>query len=141
MSHREPRNTIWSKRDRTPAIPARVPLLLFISAILLLTAVLSGIALTVAVSTGANTWAVSVIGVVSVVAAMQLGMALVNLLATMLVRPESLPRMDFSKGIPPECRTLVVVPTMLTSPEGIARLIEDLEVRFVANQDRHLHFG
>ncbi len=136
MAHVRVPRARWLQRDH-----AHVPLLLFISIIFLLTAVLSGIALAVAVNTGANAWAVSVIGVVSVVAAMQLGMALVNLLATALVRPESLPRMDFSKGIPLECRTLVVVPTMLTSPESIARLIEDLEVRFVANRDRHLHFG
>ncbi len=49
--------------------------------------------------------------------------------------------MDFSEGIPPESRTLVVVPTMLTSPRGIEELIESLEVRFLANRDDNLHFG
>ena len=43
----------------------------------------------------------------------QLAVALVNWLATLLVAPQPLPRMDFSDGIPPESRTLVVVPTML----------------------------
>ena len=37
---------------------------------------------------------------------------------------------DFSTGIPPESTTLVVVPTMLTSPQNIVGLIEALEVRF-----------
>ena len=32
----------------------------------------------------------------------------------------ALPRIDFSKGIPPEFRTLTVVPTMLISPEGVS---------------------
>ncbi len=49
--------------------------------------------------------------------------------------------MDFSEGIPPESRTLVVVPTMLTSPRNIEDLVESLEVRFLANQDDNLHFG
>jgi hypothetical protein len=49
--------------------------------------------------------------------------------------------MDFSKGIPPELRTLVVVPTMLTSAENIEELIKALEVRFLANRDDRLHFG
>jgi len=53
----------------------------------------------------------------------------------------ALPRIDFSKGIPPEFRTLTVVPTMLISPENIDHLIEALEVRFLANRDEHLHFG
>ena len=52
-----------------------------------------------------------------------------------------LPRMDFSEGIPPECRTLVVVPTMLASPGNVEELVEALEVRFLANRDENLHFG
>ncbi len=64
-----------------------------------------------------------------------------ELAGDMLATPRPLPRMDFSKGIPPECRTLVVVPTMLTSTQNIEDLIEALEVRFLANRDDHLHFG
>ena len=73
--------------------------------------------------------------------ASQLAVALVNWLATLLVTPQPLPRMDFSEGIPPESRTLVVVPTMLTSPRDIEDLVEALEVRFLANRDDNLHFG
>ena len=50
-----------------------------------------------------------------VLAGSQLAVSLVNLLATLLTTPRPLPRMDFSRGIPAECRTLVVVPTMLLS--------------------------
>ena len=64
-----------------------------------------------------------------------------NWLATLLVTPQPLPRMDFSEGIPPESRTLVVVPTMLTSAQNIEDLVEALEVRFLANRDENLHFG
>ena len=67
--------------------------------------------------------------------------ALANWLVTLLVTPRPLPRMDFSQGIPEELRTLVVVPTMLTSEDSLGALIEDLEVRFLANQDQHLHYG
>ena len=49
--------------------------------------------------------------------------------------------MDFSDGIPKECRTLVASPTMLVSPRGVSDLIEALEVRYLANHDRHLHFA
>ena len=43
--------------------------------------------------------------------------------------------MDFSAGIPPESRTMVVVPTMLTERRGIEDLLEALEVRYLANRD------
>ena len=71
----------------------------------------------------------------------QLGIALVNWLASVLVGPHPLPRMDFRRGIPPEHRTLVVVPTMLSSAGGIERLLEGLEIRFLANRDNCLHFA
>ncbi|MGK2926697.1 MAG: cyclic beta 1-2 glucan synthetase, partial [Lysobacterales bacterium] len=71
----------------------------------------------------------------------QLAVALVNWLATLLAKPHLLPRLDFSDGIPPESRTLVVTPTMLTSAADIEALIEGLEVQFLANRDENLHFG
>jgi cyclic beta-1,2-glucan synthetase len=80
-------------------------------------------------------------GVVLLLAASQLAVALVNRVALLLARPQSLPRMDFSGGIPPASRTLVVVPTMLDSPAAIAALVEALEVRFLANRDAQLRFA
>jgi cyclic beta-1,2-glucan synthetase len=49
--------------------------------------------------------------------------------------------MDFSKGIPPESSTLVVVPAMLTTTENVEDLVGALEVRFLANRDENLRFG
>jgi cellobiose phosphorylase len=74
-------------------------------------------------------------------ASSQLAVALVNWLATIATPPRTLPRMDFSFGIPWMSRALVVVPTLLDSEAGIGRMVEALEVRFLANRDRHLHFG
>jgi cyclic beta-1,2-glucan synthetase len=36
---------------------------------------------------------------------------------------------------------MVVVPTMLTSLEGVDRLLETLEIHHLANRDPHLHFA
>ena len=36
---------------------------------------------------------------------------------------------------------MVVVPTMLMSPEGITDLLDGLEVRYLANRDENLHFA
>ncbi|WP_144409205.1 glycoside hydrolase family 94 protein [Pseudoxanthomonas suwonensis] len=71
----------------------------------------------------------------------ELGIALVNWTATLRVAPKPLPRMDFSRGIPDGFRTLVVVPSMLSGIEAVDALVEGLEVRFLANRDRQLHFA
>jgi cyclic beta-1,2-glucan synthetase len=73
--------------------------------------------------------------------ASQIAVALVQWIATLLVHPHLLPRLDFAKGIPPEHRTIVAVPTMLTSAEVIDELVDALEVRFLANRDANLAFA
>jgi cyclic beta-1,2-glucan synthetase len=73
--------------------------------------------------------------------ATHLGVALSNWLVTLLVAARRLPRLDFSAGIPPESRTIVVVPSMLSSADGIKELLEGLEVRYLANRDDNLHFA
>ena len=74
-----------------------------------------------------------------VLVALHLAVGLVTWAATLIVRPRPLPRLDFKEGIPPEHRTLVAVPVMLTDPTAIDLLLEGLEVRFLANRDSHLH--
>jgi hypothetical protein len=73
--------------------------------------------------------------------AAECAVALVNLLATTLFPAKILPKLDFSHGIPAECATMVVVPTLLTSEEQTKRAVRDLEIRFLANRDRNLHFA
>ncbi len=120
---------------------SRFPFPLYLGLITLLTAAIAGGLLAKAHADGAQDWLLAITGLLSVVCASQLAVAVVNWLATLLVIPQPLPRMDFSKGIPPEFRTLAIVPTMLTSSQNIEDLIEALEVRFLANRDENLHFG
>jgi cellobiose phosphorylase len=124
------------------------PLLLYLGGIALITAVIAGNLLVQmlpglwsGVLSADAFWLWLPIGFLALLAASQLAVALVNWLATLLVKPRPLSRMDFSEGIPLASRTLVVVPTMLTSPSNIEDLVEALEVRFLANRDECLHFG
>ena len=82
-----------------------------------------------------------VVGILAVIAFSELGVVLVNWLATILVYPRALPRLDFSTGIPSDARTLVVVPTMIGDIDGVDALVDALEVRFLANRDDNLCFA
>jgi cellobiose phosphorylase len=86
-------------------------------------------------------WKLIFFTLVFLLCASQLAVALMNWLSTLLVKPHLLPRLDFSSGIAPDCRTMVVVPTMLTSVAGVDHLIETLEIHHLANRDPHLHFA
>ena len=74
--------------------------------------------------------------------ASQIAVEVVNYLVTRIFPPRTLPKMDYKiSGIPDACRTLVVVPMMLTDPETIAAEVERLEIRYLANTEANLLFG
>ena len=117
------------------------PLLCYLGAITLVTVLSSAAVLGQAYELGSGGWLLFLASIFLVVCISSPAVGLVNWLATMLVKPHALPRMDFSSGIPEELRTLVVVPSVLTSPEKVMDLLEGLEVRYLANRDKNLHFG
>lgn len=119
----------------------KVPLLLYSGGILLLTGAVSAGFVALAAHDGVSGWPLYVIGLLSFMGGSHLTFSLVNWLATLLVSPRPLPRLDFSKGIPDELRSMVVIPTMLLNKQSAENLITDLEVRFLANRDKNLHFA
>ena len=131
----------WCTGESLQRWSHQTPLVLYLGGIALLTALLTGILLTKAQADGLPMRLLPILGILAVLATSHLAVALVNWLATLLTTPYPSPRMDFSAGIPPEARTLVVTPTMLTSVQGVKALIEALEVRFLANRDDSLHFA
>ena len=118
----------------------RIPLLIYVGSIAIITAVLTAILLMKAHGDGVADDVLVTLAILLVLATSQLAVGMVNWLATLLIAPHPLPRMDFSQGLPSQSRTLVVVPTLLTGAENIESLVEALEVRFLANRDDHLHF-
>jgi cyclic beta-1,2-glucan synthetase len=56
----------------------------------------------------------------------QTAILVANFAISRLLPPYVIPRLDFSSGIPDEHRTMVVIPCMLTSLEGVKELLLDL---------------
>ena len=137
-------HAVESRVSRSEALRRIVgarPSLLYFGSIALLTFLLTGALLLQANLAALPDWLLGVTGIVLLLGGSQLAVAITNWLATLLVTPHLLPRMDFSEGIPTSMRTLVVVPTMLTSAASVEDLVEALEVRFLANRDDNLHFA
>jgi len=88
-----------------------------------------------------SSWLLPAITFISLLSASQLAISIVNYISTLLVKPHLMPRMDFSLAIPPDFCTLVIVPAMLSGTEEIEKLVEGLEVRFLANRNDNLYFG
>ncbi len=76
-----------------------------------------------------------------VVCTAHLSVGLVNFAASLLVKPRILPRMNYAKGIPPEMRTLVVTPVMISSAKGVTTMLNNLESHYLSNRGPNIHFG
>ncbi len=66
---------------------------------------------------------------------------LINNTVTAVFKAYALPKLDFSKGVPQAFTTLVAVPTLLMKEKQVRELFEELEVRYLANQDPNIHYG
>ncbi|MDD4963628.1 MAG: glucoamylase family protein [Gallionella sp.] len=86
-------------------------------------------------------WQQGLLILVTLLCTSQFAVVLMNWLAMRLVKPSLLPRLDYATGIVEACRTMVVVPTMLTRLAGVDSLLETLEIHHLANRDPHLHFA
>jgi len=90
---------------------------------------------------GASPAALWCIALIALIPISELAIALLNALLTSAIRPRPLPKLALKHGIPAHDRTIVVVPGIIESEARVDSLLHDLEVRFLANRDAHLHFA
>jgi cyclic beta-1,2-glucan synthetase len=126
-------------RSVAARIAARLGPLAYLGAIALLTGLLTAWLWTLAPPLGPVASAAAIF--VLALCTSQLAIAFVHWAVCAWVEPALLPRLDFSRGIPSEHRTLVAVPILLSSNGEIDEQLELLEVRFLANRDTNLFFA
>jgi len=86
-------------------------------------------------------WPLALLALLGIFPAMDLAVALVNRAIMAAFGAVSLPGLALAEGIPQNLRTVVAVPTMLTSKQAIEEQIERLEVHYLASPDGELHFA
>jgi cyclic beta-1,2-glucan synthetase len=84
---------------------------------------------------------VGLLAALGLISAVDVAVAMVNLAALRGFGATLLPALELRDGIPSSLRTLVVVPTLLTSEEAIEEQIERLEVHYLASPEGDLHFA
>ncbi len=66
---------------------------------------------------------------------------LANLWVARFCHPQPLPGLELLDGVPPELRSVVALPILLTSIADIDVHVQSLEVHFLATQDAEVHFA
>ncbi|MBF6606333.1 MAG: hypothetical protein IVW53_12195 [Chloroflexi bacterium] len=90
---------------------------------------------------GATGGGILVVAILALGPASDLAMALVNREVTRVLGPRPLPRLDLDDGVPSGLRTLVVVPTLLTSEADVEAQVGGLEVHYLGNREGDLRFA
>jgi cellobiose phosphorylase len=130
-----------SWKTRASRALGNLRLLLYLSPILLLTALVTSVVLSSFSGIALGDWRYWYFAICGLIGASALAVPLVNLMVTSMLPPRALPRLDFSKGIPDLHRTMVVVPTLLSKPQEVDDLLEALEIRYLGNRDPNLFFA
>jgi cyclic beta-1,2-glucan synthetase len=102
---------------------------------------LLAIALLLLATTGLGRPWLMLLGLIGVVPAIDLSVALVNQLVTRAFGATLLPALELGNGVPSHLRTLVAVPTLLTTRASIEEHIERLEIHHLASPEGDLHFA
>ena len=85
----------------------------------------------------------------SIAAAIALALVPASVVAVALVQwafahvlsPRTLPKLDFSKGLPDDARTIVVMPTLLGHAADVEEMLRQIERHYIANPDRALQLA
>ncbi|MBE7556011.1 MAG: cellobiose phosphorylase [Anaerolineales bacterium] len=94
-----------------------------------------------ALNSGGTPWQVAGAALLTFIPAITIAIYLVNWLVTRLLPPRILPKLDLQEGIPLQCRTMVVIPALLTHPGEVESLLSQLELHYLRNTDPHLTFA
>src|SRR6185437_387712 len=112
----------------------------YLTLILLTTLVISAAILHRFLASTKNIELIIAIATLLLLSTSQLAISVVNFFATLLIKPRLLPKMDYSRKIPEDASAMVAIPSMLATKDGAENLVDELELRFLANRDDNLYF-
>jgi cyclic beta-1,2-glucan synthetase len=117
------------------------PALVYLGSIGLLAAAVVATSVAYAASADGLQWLIGLAGLLALIPAMTLAVDVVNWVITRLLSPRVLPKLDFAQGIPPSCRTMVVVPALIANTSDVASLLNQIELHYLRNPDPNLGFA
>lgn len=65
---------------------------------------------------------------------------IVNFIIRKMVRPKILPRFNFSKGVDSNNKSYIVMPTIISSLDKLDKMIEKMEVTYLANMTPNIYY-
>ena len=113
----------------------------YLATVTLTAGLLVALALLVVSVAGADGWSLLPLAFLGLFISVDAAITLVNRVVTDRFGPAVLPGLELRDGVSSEFRTIVVVPTLLTTRAAIDELIERLEIHYLASPDGDIQFA
>jgi cyclic beta-1,2-glucan synthetase len=113
----------------------------YATVILMVSAIVLAAPLLILAGDGLGGWFLALLGALGAVPAVDAAVALVNRGVSFGFGASTLPGLELRNGVPSHLRTLVAVPTLLTSIEAIEAQVERLEIHHLASPEGDFHFA
>ncbi len=113
----------------------------YIGAILLTAAIALALPLWALHAHNIGGWKLALLGFLGLIPAVDAAVALVNRAVMRGFGATILPGLALREGIPSQLRTLIAVPTLLTTPAAIEEELERLEIHYLASPEGDLYFS
>jgi cyclic beta-1,2-glucan synthetase len=113
----------------------------YVTAISLVAAILLAAPLILLFTASAGFTVLGLLGLLGAIPAIDAAVALVNRGVNLGFAATLLPALELRDGVPSHLRTLVAVPTLLTTRKDVEELIERLEIHHLASPEGDLHFA
>lgn len=81
------------------------------------------------------------IGLLLLLPASEIAVQITNRVVHHVIKPALLPRMEFAKGIPEECSTIVAIPAILPNEAALQKLLISMEQHYLCNREDNLSFA
>lgn len=88
-----------------------------------------------------NLYCAVILAILSYIPISEISIQILNYFLGKIIKPKLIPKLDFSKKIPKEYSTIVVIPTILNNEEKVKELAHSLEVYYLANKTENLYFA
>ena len=135
IAYRPPMRNLAARINRSVGVSG------YLTAILLVAAILLAAPLLALFATGVGPALLGLLGALGAIPAIDAAVAFVNRGVNAGFAATLLPAIELLDGVPADLRTLVAVPTLLTTPDSIEELIERLEIHHLASPEGDLHFA
>lgn len=112
----------------------------YLGSILFITLGLAALPLRMSINAGLAGPGLWVLGLLVLFPASDIALTLVNRVISKVFAPRHLPRLKLA-AIPPQLRTVVVIPTLLAHEAGVSEQLKQLEIHYLANPEGEVFFA